>query len=227
MELADRGSLDTRIEKQQRVPELEVLDIGTKIAAALDLALKHNLLHRDIKPGNILFNADNEPKLVDFGLTRIAEREDQKSQFYMGVGTVAYMSPEQFQDASSISVQSDLYSLGIILYEMLTGKLPGRRSPMPSDYYDDIPRDLDDIFDRMTMDVLQERYSSVDQILLDLYRSPAVLALLRQRGPALFTDTDLGSLPPLSEPAPAPVRHSAVPLPSRTSTPAPRGRAPP
>src|SRR2546429_7102382 len=58
MELADRGSLDTRIEKQQRLAELEVLDIGFKIAGALGLALKHNLLHPDIKPGNILFNAD-------------------------------------------------------------------------------------------------------------------------------------------------------------------------
>src|SRR5262249_11461261 len=73
MELADRGSLDSRIEKQQRIPELDVLDIGVKIASALDLALKHNLLHRDIKPGNILFNVDNEPKLVDFGLARSVE----------------------------------------------------------------------------------------------------------------------------------------------------------
>ena len=70
MELADRGSLDSRIEKQRALPELDVLDIGIKVASALDMALKHNLLHRDIKPGNILFNADNEPKLVDFGLAR-------------------------------------------------------------------------------------------------------------------------------------------------------------
>jgi serine/threonine protein kinase len=58
MELADRGSLDTRIEKQVRVDELAVLDIGIKIASALDIALKHDLIHRDIKPGNILFDYD-------------------------------------------------------------------------------------------------------------------------------------------------------------------------
>ena len=75
MELADHGSLDNRIEKQTRVAELNVLDIGIKIASALDLALKHNLLHRDIKPGNILFDTDNEPKLVDFGLARSVDVE--------------------------------------------------------------------------------------------------------------------------------------------------------
>src|SRR5882757_7149973 len=75
MELADRGSLDGRIERQQRISELEMLDIGIKIASALDMALKHDLLHRDIKPGNILFNADNQPKLVDFGLARAAETD--------------------------------------------------------------------------------------------------------------------------------------------------------
>ena len=65
--------------KQTRLSELEVLDIGIKIASALDMALKHNFLHRDIKPGNILFNADNEPKLVDFGLARSAEAEAESS----------------------------------------------------------------------------------------------------------------------------------------------------
>src|SRR5881396_2376595 len=77
MELADHGSLDTRIEKQQRLAELEVLDIGIKISQALDMVLKHELLHRDIKPGNILFNADHEPKLVDFGLARHVDAQPE------------------------------------------------------------------------------------------------------------------------------------------------------
>ncbi|MCX8107746.1 MAG: serine/threonine protein kinase [Verrucomicrobiae bacterium] len=76
MELADRGSLDLRIE-QGRLGELDVLDIGIKVASALDTALKHGLLHRDIKPGNILFNSDNEPKLVDFGLARRTDAENE------------------------------------------------------------------------------------------------------------------------------------------------------
>jgi serine/threonine-protein kinase len=114
MELADRGSLDTRIEKQQHLPELDVLDIGIKIASALDLALKHNLLHRDIKPGNILFNSDNEPKLVDFGLARSVEAEPESNT--VTEGTPYYVAPETFL--------SDMYSLGCTLYHAMTGHVP-------------------------------------------------------------------------------------------------------
>src|SRR5437764_2891318 len=95
MELADHGSLDTRIEKQQRLNELEVLDIGYKIASALDMALKHNLLHRDIKPGNILFDADNEPKLIDFGLARSVDAEAESST--VTEGTPYYVEPEKIK----------------------------------------------------------------------------------------------------------------------------------
>ena len=79
MELADHGSLDNRIEQETRLPELDVLDVGIKVASALDTALRHKLLHRDIKPGNILFNAEGEPKLVDFGLARSAEEDEHEA----------------------------------------------------------------------------------------------------------------------------------------------------
>ena len=84
MELADRGSLDARIEKLRVLPELDMLDVGIKIASALDMALKHDLLHRDIKPGNILFNADHEPKLVDFGLARKTDAEQDSPDMVWG-----------------------------------------------------------------------------------------------------------------------------------------------
>jgi len=121
MELADRGSLDTRIEKQTRVAELEVLDIGIKIAGALDLALKHNLLHRDIKPGNILFDMDHEPKLVDFGLARSTEAEPES--LTETHGTPYYVAPEKIQREKETFL-SDMYSLGCTLYHALTGHVP-------------------------------------------------------------------------------------------------------
>jgi eukaryotic-like serine/threonine-protein kinase len=121
MELADCGSLDSKIEKQSRVAELEVLDIGIKIASALDMALKHNLLHRDIKPGNILFNADGEPKLVDFGLARSAEADQETDNVTWG--TPYYVAPEKIKRERETAL-SDMYSLGGTLYHALTGHVP-------------------------------------------------------------------------------------------------------
>jgi eukaryotic-like serine/threonine-protein kinase len=121
MELADQGSLDNWIEKEKQVPELAVLDVGVKIASALELALKHNLLHRDIKPGNILFNSEGEPKLVDFGLARKteAESEDDTSVW----GTPYYIAPEKIKRARE-DFLSDMYSLAGTLYHALTGHVP-------------------------------------------------------------------------------------------------------
>jgi serine/threonine protein kinase len=121
MELADHGSLDSRIEKEGQVSELLVLDVGVKVASALDTALKHNLLHRDIKPGNILFNAEGEPKLVDFGLARQAE--DDSSDTSDVWGTPYYVAPEKIQRLGE-DFHSDMYSLGGTLYHALTGHVP-------------------------------------------------------------------------------------------------------
>jgi serine/threonine protein kinase len=121
MELADRGNLDGRIESSQRLPELEVLDIGCKVASALNLALKHGFLHRDIKPGNILFNSDNEPKLVDFGLARKADAEYNPDEGAWG--TPYYVAPEKIKRDPETFL-SDMYSLGGTLYHALTGHVP-------------------------------------------------------------------------------------------------------
>ena len=121
MELADRGSLDTRIEKQGRVSELDVLDIGSKMAAALDMALKHNFLHRDIKPGNILFDQDHEPKLIDFGLARGVDFEPES--LTETHGTPYYVAPEKIQREKETFL-SDMYSLGCTLYHAITGHVP-------------------------------------------------------------------------------------------------------
>jgi serine/threonine-protein kinase len=121
MELADRGSLDARIEKLHALPELDVLDIGIKIASALDMALKYDLLHRDIKPGNILFNADHEPKLIDFGLARKTDAEQEGDDITWG--TPYYVAPEKIKREAETFL-SDMYSLGGTLYHALTGHVP-------------------------------------------------------------------------------------------------------
>ena len=121
MELADRGSLDARIEKLRLLPELDVLDIGIKIASALDMALKYDLLHRDIKPGNILFNADHEPKLIDFGLARKADVEHEVEDVTWG--TPYYVAPEKIKREPETFL-SDMYSLGATLYHAMTGHVP-------------------------------------------------------------------------------------------------------
>jgi serine/threonine protein kinase len=121
MELADHGSLDARIEKLRLLQELDMLDIGIKIADALDLALKHDLLHRDIKPGNILFNADHEPKLIDFGLARKADVEHEVEDVTWG--TPYYVAPEKIKREPETFL-SDMYSLGATLYHAMTGHVP-------------------------------------------------------------------------------------------------------
>jgi len=121
MELADQGSLDTRIEKLRLLPELQVLDIGIKISSALDMALKYDLLHCDIKPGNILFNADHEPKLVDFGLARKTDAEQETAEFTRG--TPYYVAPEKIKREPETFL-SDMYSLGATLYHAVTGHVP-------------------------------------------------------------------------------------------------------
>ncbi|MDB6059075.1 MAG: Serine/threonine protein kinase [Verrucomicrobiales bacterium] len=121
MELADQGSVDSKIEQDGRCSELLVLDVGIKVGSALALALKHNLLHRDIKPGNILFNAEGEPKLVDFGLARAAETADAYEATIWG--TPYYVAPEKINRQPETFL-SDMYSLGGTLYHALTGHVP-------------------------------------------------------------------------------------------------------
>lgn len=121
MELAAAGCLDAMIERQGRIAELDVLDVGIKLAGALATALKHGLLHLDIKPGNILFNSDGEPKLVDFGLSRKA---DADADLYAPIfGTPYYIAPERVRQEGD-TFKSDLYSLAGTLYHALTGHVP-------------------------------------------------------------------------------------------------------
>lgn len=120
MELADNGSLDSWIRKDETVPELNVLDVGLKMGHALNKALQHNILHRDIKPDNILFDSDGEAKLVDFGLAGSADEQDDSGEIW---ATPYYIAPEKVRREPETFL-SDMYSLAGTLYHALTGHVP-------------------------------------------------------------------------------------------------------
>ncbi len=187
MDLAHKGNLRRLIEVDDRPPLAVAMRYFLQILHALNIAHDAGIIHGGLKPENVVLDASGNAKLTDFGMSGIVERAGGGgNQVYVGVGTVAYMSPEQFRDPNLASVKSDIYSLGIMFYEMLTGKVPGRRSPMPSSFYPDIPRALDDVFDRMSIDNMDDRYSSVDEILQDIYSSQEVMDILDKRGGVLF-----------------------------------------
>jgi len=122
MELLERGSLDDRITKRGKMPEADVLAVGAGIAAGLNAAHHRGLLHRDIKPGNILFNDDGVAKLVDFGLAG-AQHEAAGPGAGVIWGTPYYIAPEKLRGQLE-DFHSDMYSLGATLFHALAGRPP-------------------------------------------------------------------------------------------------------
>jgi serine/threonine protein kinase len=123
------GTLREALEKRGRLPLNEVVPIIEQAAAALDYAHERGIIHRDLKPGNILFHADGRVVLADFGLAKIlnevTEHEDTSSVTSMGaiIGTPEYFSPEQ-STGNAVDRRTDVYSLGIVLFQMLSGRVP-------------------------------------------------------------------------------------------------------
>ncbi|HRC57992.1 MAG TPA: serine/threonine-protein kinase [Kofleriaceae bacterium] len=170
-ELAPNGSVRRLIQDAEEIPVEVVFRYLLQALYGLRAAHTQELHHRGLKPEQLLIDAYGNIKVADFGFSRIVERDQAViRQIYVGMGNVAYMAPELYTDPGSASVQGDIYALGIIFYEMLTRKLPGRRSPMPSQIITELPPAVDDIFDKMTRDSRAERYATVDDILADLDR---------------------------------------------------------
>jgi serine/threonine protein kinase len=124
MELVDGEDLWSRIERQGRLPEAEAVAIIMQVAEGLHEAHKHGILHRDIKPDNILLTKDGQAKLTDLGLSKDLDEDLELTRPNKGLGTPNFIAVEQFGDAMNATIRCDIYSLGATLYMALTGQLP-------------------------------------------------------------------------------------------------------
>ncbi len=158
----------------------EALDIAVQVAKGLTKAHGEGIVHRDIKPGNVIITREGQAKVVDFGLAKLAT-QTQLTKSGMMVGTVRYMSPEQAM-GGKVDHRTDIWSLGVMLYEMLSGNLPFRgevdqaimysvlnEDPKPlTETRKDVPVALEDIIEKALAKDPQKRYATMDEFLVDL-----------------------------------------------------------
>jgi serine/threonine-protein kinase len=181
MEYVDGRSLKELIVSRGPAPITVAVEYARQILSALRFAHRHGIVHRDIKPHNALVDAEGRVKVTDFGIARAGT--SQMTEAGSIVGTAQYLSPEQAR-GSGVDQRSDVYSLGIVLYELLTGTVPftgdtpveiamkhlSALPEPPSSRRSEIPRDLDLIVLRALAKDPEDRYQSAEEMDLDLER---------------------------------------------------------
>jgi serine/threonine protein kinase len=124
MKFVEGGQLD-EVVKREPMPIRQVVELIAKVARTVHYAHEHGILHRDIKPGNILLDGKGEPHLTDFGLARLVESESTVTHTLEVLGTPSYMAPEQaVGNNAALTAATDVYALGAVLYQLLTGHPP-------------------------------------------------------------------------------------------------------
>lgn len=166
MELIEGDSLRSLLKKYENGLPLELAKkLGTEIGEALAFAHENGIVHRDVKPENILIDRDGSAKVSDFGLAfPLGEQSTRFTVSGTTVGTLGYMAPEQL-DGSEVDARADLYSLGVILCEMLTGVRPQGNVDPPHQLKPEIPRPMSEAVMRALRQKPEERFDSVQQLL--------------------------------------------------------------
>ena len=123
MEYVDGRALSAILKAAGTLPPERAAEIGAAVAAALGYAHKNRVIHRDVKPGNVLITDESQVKVTDFGIARALNTEESLTQTGAVMGTATYFSPEQ-AEGIGVDARSDIYSLGVVLFEMVTGRPP-------------------------------------------------------------------------------------------------------
>lgn len=180
MELVNGRSLSDVIAEEAPMEYRKVIDIARQVASALSVAHRNKIIHRDVKPHNIMITSDGVAKLADFGIAK-AVNDATLSTGSKVIGSVHYFSPEQAR-GNYVDERSDIYSLGIVMYEMLTGRVPfdgdnpvtvalkhiNEEIVPPSEYAGGIPPALERCVLKCTNKFQTNRYSSADELIEDL-----------------------------------------------------------
>lgn len=197
MEFVDGSTIRDVVRAGQLASE-HALSIVPHLCDALQYAHDKQVVHRDIKPENILIALDGTVKIADFGLSRILGNENHEETLtgtHQVMGTLRYMAPEQLEGSHGVDHRADIYSLGVVFYEMLTGELPIGRFEAPSKKVE-IDVRLDDVVLRTLEKEPQRRYQHASQIKSDMQ------SITSTRGPA-FAPTTVGDESPQGSPTPA------------------------
>ena len=179
MELVDGITLKQYIESKHRLSWQQTVILASYIAKALEHAHSRGLVHRDIKPHNVMVLKHGNIKVADFGIARFMENENTMTK--EAIGSVHYISPEQAK-GSRVDNRSDLYSLGVVMYEMITGRTPfdgdspvavalkhiNGGAPRPSNFVEDIPKGLEQIIMKAMAHDVEDRYINATALLRDL-----------------------------------------------------------
>lgn len=164
MEFVEGLSLEEAINRD-KLDYPKKLDVLVQICKALAYAHKNKVIHRDIKPGNIMIDQDQQARVLDFGIAHLFDKSESNSSESSSIlGTNAYMAPELHRSAENASVQSDLFALGILMYELFTGVQPQGDIPPPTQFEPELPLELNNIIVHCLAEEPEDRPSSADDV---------------------------------------------------------------